>query len=277
MSVEEYADLESRLGARLEKVNGVWWRRVRPFFYRPLIAYQAINPAVCRPPLQSLLGGYQHVVPSDCEANSTIGSLMFTEAQEYSLDSLDSDHRRQVRTALKRFEVRNLTDRQAFKERAYPLYLSFLKRTNYRYLAGRARKTIFERWADLLFDLPAILKLGVFAGNELSAVSVSFLVEDTVIYATFFARSEAMNYHVSSLMLHTVRQSAAVRGDVRQVFVGMCKTGKNRSVDQFYLQRGCSVQHLPARLKINPFAKLLLRTFKPGLLQQLVGSPPRDS
>jgi hypothetical protein len=40
MTVEEFARFRRSLGERVIPANGVFWRQVRPLFYRPLLPYQ---------------------------------------------------------------------------------------------------------------------------------------------------------------------------------------------------------------------------------------------
>src|SRR6476620_3635557 len=93
MSANEYAALETALGANLVRTGGVWWRQVRPFFYRPLLPFCELSPDGCDLPFWSLVGGFQHIVPQESHSNSRVGLLMFEEPRSYSLEGLSQNSR----------------------------------------------------------------------------------------------------------------------------------------------------------------------------------------
>jgi hypothetical protein len=187
--------------------------------------------------------------------------LIFPDAGNYSLHTLRPKLRYQVRWAMKRFIVRPLTDRAEFKKKAFPVYKSFYARTKYRYLATRTRQTNFDKWADAVFDHGASLVLGAFRGVELSAISIAHAVEDTLMHSTVFSVGEALRDHVSSLLLHAVRQAASQDGGITQVYAGTPKPAGNHGIDEFLIRRGCRVMTKPACMRLNPTSSLVLRCF----------------
>src|SRR4051794_26511992 len=83
MQLAEYAHVLSLQGAPIRPVGGVFWRRVRPLFYRPVLLYKPLLPPAGDAPTP-ILGGYQHVVGSPEEANSNIAFRVYT-ARPYVL------------------------------------------------------------------------------------------------------------------------------------------------------------------------------------------------
>lgn len=51
MSIDEFAELEKACGSTVLNVGGVWWRRVRPFLYRPLNPFTSASCEAIRPHL----------------------------------------------------------------------------------------------------------------------------------------------------------------------------------------------------------------------------------
>lgn len=272
MSADQYAHSLRTVGERLTDRDGIWWREVRPFFFRPLLPYTEVPGVLKAPNSRAKLGGYQYAVPEPAAANSVMALLIFPGAGSYSLDQLNSDRRRGVRTAAKHFEVRPFADPHQFSVLAHPVYVSFYQRTHYRVYSARLDPGHFRQWANAIFSEPGSTVLGAFQGDSLAAVNISRVVGDTLHYSTFFATEDAMKRQVSSLMLHTVRALAAESGDIRQIFAGMRKSGRAESVDTFYLHRGCSLEAKPARLCLNPMVRLGLRVVQPHLLNRLTGS-----
>ena len=239
MSVAEFAGFERKQGQRIIEVKGVFWKRVRPFLYRPLLPFLEYVPHSVSAPWTAVFGGCQHAVPPRGESNSLLNLLLFEDAGAYSLDGLDYNRKRQVRLAAKRLIIRPIEDLGELVEQGHRVYVSFHDRTGYAYKAERRRREYFARWAESLFHNPKLLVLGGYRNGELEAVCVSQRVENTVLYSTFFCKDESLRLNVSDLMLHTVRQAAAECGQVSGIFAGMYKGGTG--LDDFYLLRGASL------------------------------------
>jgi hypothetical protein len=269
-NVAEYAAFEEALGQRTAIRNNVHWLQVRRFFYRPISPFQTFLPNSVSPPATSFVGGFQHAVSSTEQSNSFLNLLVFENAATYSAGAMDYNRRRQIKLASREFEMRRITDATEFKENAYDVYLSFLNRTGYQHGVQRQDHNCFRRWSENLFQLPSVAIVGGFRKGTLGAVSLSFVIEETLFYATFFCDTASMQLHVADLMLHFVREEAAKQG-LKRIFVGMPKYRGRTSVDQFYFTRGCTVLKLPAFLHINPLAKLFLSSCMPRQFRQLHG------
>jgi hypothetical protein len=269
MTIEEFAAFEGIFGQRIIAVNGTYWGQVRPLFYRPMLPYQEYQPGLVIPPSLSLLGGFQHAVPPEETSNSCLNLLMFEDAKAYSLDCLDYNRKRQTRLAAKQFVIQPITDINEFKQKAYPVYLSFYERTRYQYGSQRREEPCFSRWADALFRISNLVILGGYRNGELGGVSVSLLIEDTLCYATFFCNTASLRLGLSDLMLHFVREAVAEGQCAKQIFAGLYKGGKG--LDDFYLLRGCKLVRKPALLHINPLAAFFLKRFLPEQYARLRG------
>jgi hypothetical protein len=260
MSVDEYASLEAALGATLVKAGNIWWRKVRPFFYRPLLLHRELAIDHLTYPRSRWLGGVQHAVPAGVPTNSRIQLLQFDNPREYSPESLNPTSRRHLRRAMKSFAVRPIPDIEEFIASAHGVYLSFFERTRYGYKSERTDPASFAQWARTLYRFPKAQVRGAYRGAELVSVSVSYLVEEVAFTATFFSRSEALAEHVSELMLHEIRERAAASGSVELIFAAAA--GMERGLDEFYLRRGARLVDRPAHLEMSPLALFLLKHFK---------------
>jgi len=129
MSADEHGFMQLAFGAKAFKRGGVWWRQVRPFFYRPLHPYRELPPETLAFPFGALIGGAQHVVPEEAKANSHLNLLLFEDLRDYSLERLTKNKRYQIRRATITFSVSRITDVDQFIAEAYPVYLSFYERT----------------------------------------------------------------------------------------------------------------------------------------------------
>lgn len=269
ITAEEFAGFERILGQQIILSEGTHWSRVRPLFYRPMLLLREYQVGSIKAPPLALLGGFQHAVPPGEKANSSLHCLLFENADAYTIDHLDYNRRRQVKMAAKKFAIRPVADVNEFKQKVYPIYLSFYERTGYRYGSQRRNQAFFSRWSDALFQVPGAIILGGYNGRGLRGISVSFLLEDTVCYEMFFCDTESLRMGLPDLMLHAVREAVAGEKCARQIFAGLYKGGKG--VDDFYLLRGCHVVGKPAFLHVNPVAALFLKCFQRRQYNRLLG------
>jgi hypothetical protein len=260
MSIDEYAALETAMGAKLVKTGNMWWREVRPFFYRPLLPYRALHADKRQYPALSRVGGVQHLVPEGAHANSGIDLLLFESPRTYSLGGLKEGSRYHIRRAMRTFSVRPIVHLEEFISKGHGVYVSFYERTRYSYKKERTDPQRFAAWARELFRFPKVRILGAFQGEELASVSVSYVVEGVLFTATFFSSSSALGEYVSDLMLHTIRENAAACEGVTLIFASTA--GMERGLDDFYLRRGAKLVNRPALLKMNPLLLFLIKRFK---------------
>ena len=167
MSADEYAAMQLAFGGKLIESGGVWWRQVRPLFYRPLLVYRELHPETLRYPSGSLVGGAQHAVPEGVRANSSLNLLLFEDPGNYSLEGLTRNKRYQLRWATRTCAVRRITDVDNLIAEAHPVYLSFYERTKYGYKQERTDEQHFAAWARTLFSFPKVLVLGAYRQEEL--------------------------------------------------------------------------------------------------------------
>jgi len=278
MTIEEFASFERRQGERIHQINGIYWRRVRPLFYRPLLPYQEYPPPSVSSPLAAFFGGFQHAVSPHEGTNSFLNLLIFENPKAYCLGDLDRHERREIKRAADDFTVSLVTDVNEFKVQAYRVYLSFYERTKYEYKSERRDAGNFSKWADSLFQNPKVIVLGAYKKNrELGAIGVWHLVEDTLVYSTFFCETESLKMHATGFMLHKVQEAAAGCQAIKQIFIGNYKYTAVKGVDDFYLARGCKLVRKTAFLHINPLTAFFLKRFLPEQYARLRGDAIKDA
>jgi len=275
MPDSEFAKAVGLLGPKILRVGDTFWSEVRPCFYRPLLLLREYSKDSLKPPMRAKLGGMQYAVSDLCSANSFLNILIFSDTQRYTIASLDKNRRRQVKLAAQEFEVRRIADQEHFIRDAHPVYLSFQERTRYKVGEKRKDPAYFAWWARAIFSLPHVLVLGGYRDGRLGGVSLSYLIDDSVYYATFFCDDASLESYLSDLMLHTVRLAAAQDPSIRRVYVGMYKGIKG--LDDFYTHRGARLFRQPARLEINPVVDLLLKRSMPRQYAQLRGQLPEEN
>lgn len=274
MTIDEYADFEIAGGATVTRVDGIWWKAVRPFFYQPLFPFQEIVPNRKKPPLGAMFGGFQHLVPSDGMANSCRNFFIWDDVRNYSIETLTANRRKATKKGLRYFSIQELTDRDEFIAAGYPVYRSFYERTKYDYKKERTGRDYFTRWAQTLYRFPKLKIIGAYRDRELAAIDISYLVENVLIEATFFSKTEHLKDHVVDVMAHAVREKAASCPRIAVLFKGF--VSGHKGVDESKLIRGCTILSKPAYYRLNPAAHYVLTTFMKNSYEKLLGSRNRD-
>lgn len=269
MSLDEFAAYEADNGGRLYRDDGIWWQEVRPYFWRPLFPFRRIAVDAVRLPLRRRLLGYQHLVGDERLANSRMNFMMIDELGDYSLGCLSAKVRWYVKDAARRSDVRAIADPVEFARTAYPVYLSFYRRTLYGWRKDRTDKAVFQKWAAMLYRHPKLRILGCYAQGILNTVMISYFVENVIFYATLFCTDEALTLHTSDLMLHKVREMAVRCPGAQYIYMGA--PGARRGVDAFKLKRKCRMLSEPARFKLNPPALFVVRRLLPDHYRRLRG------
>jgi len=268
MSIDEFAEHQRASGMKVRKLGGVWWAEVRPFFFRPVFPFTALDPEAVRYPYSSWIGGVLHAVGPGVVPNSRMNLFVYDDLKNYSLSVLGDKHRNITRKGIKNFTARRITDSAEFIRDAYEVYLSFYERTRYRYKSERLIKSNFVSWAQALFSSSKVFVLGAYRNNRLAAVDISYHVENIIYDDVFFSDSESLSFKVTDFMLHTLREYAAASG-AQYLYRGL-PTGKP-SLDASKLTRGVRVLELPACCRLNPFALFAVRLIMKESYNKLMG------
>lgn len=143
-------------------------------------------------------------------------------------------------------------------DEAYDVYVSFYRRTKYNYLKERVNNKYFAAWATNILKYPQTVIIGAYHHNKLSAVSISYLIEEEIFYAPFFSDVGGYKMHVGDFMIHIVREAASLP-DAKYIFMGMV-TG-HKSLDGSKLMKGYKLVKMPAYYRINPMVLVIAKTF----------------
>ena len=278
MSQAEYAAVERGLGLKLVERDGVFWRQVRPFFFRPILLTHEFSATEIGRPFGGLTG-FQFALAEPAEANSQINFLMLDGLRDYSLERLGRRRKQLLRSASQLFQVRPLRDLRDFQEQGFRVYRSFYDRTRYSHGDDRKEKQKFHAWAEKVFSNPKVILLGGYGPDGLVGVSRSYLLGGTLVYDTLFCETEALKKNLGELMFHALRTLAAGDPRVAEIYVRNYQGGN--SLDQYYLMRGCKLVSKPARLVLPAGIGAAVKLFFPRqhakLAGQLTGPAPASA
>jgi len=258
MTVDELAAYQRACGVHVVKIGDTWWIEPRPFFFRTLFPLAEVSPEFRRYPLQHLVGGVLHLVPAGVAGNTSMKLFLYDELADYAVDRMATKQKWVIKKSMENFCAKRITDLNEFVDTAFPIYQSFYDRTKYSYKKERSQKEIFAAWAKTLFDFPKIMVTGAYHQDRLSAVDISYQVENLIIDDVFFSDTQSQGLRVTDFTVHTLRVAAA-SSTARYLFRGF-PCGK-RTLDESKIRRGCKIYRIPAYSKVNPVAMLVGKVF----------------
>jgi hypothetical protein len=272
MSEEEFAAVEEDSGNTVILRNGVWWRKVRPFFFRPLLPFKPCRPEA----LKGAFGpftGTQHAVDPGQPFNSHFNILIWDRLQEYSLAAVSQHTRSKVRKAMENGVALNrVTDAGPFVREAFPVYQSFVSRTRYAFLSERRERADFEAWAGKLLSHPKLMILAAVHGERLVSFYISCRVGDWVVLKAAINSEASLGLHAPDLAIHNYREQASRIPEIR--FLADSFFQEHDGVNTFKIRRGARVAAFPAMLRIPGAAGAFLKTFRKPDYRQLLGFGP---
>lgn len=270
MSIDEYAEYEKQNGTHLIKAGNIWWRKVRPLFYRPLFPFQKLNREEAYQ-LNALRLGFQYAVADTAQANSYLKFMVYPNVQNYGLDTLSRKRRYYIKKAIKVLEVRTIDDCRIFIERGYQIYKEFYNRTRYNFRKDRLKQNKFEEWSNNVLSNKKIKVHGIYNKNNIMvAIHISFLVNNILFNSTFFACEEGLNKGATDIIDHIIREDASKQGNIDLIYDGPYK-GKS-SIDQAKLIRGDVVHSIPAYLAMNSLILKLVKHLSKSLYQKILNN-----
>ena len=272
MNIDAYAQLEQQTGIRLIKKGEIWWREVRPFFYRPLFpfgAYPVKETARLFPFWQMA----QFPVAEKSQANSQLNMIVFDDIQSYSIGVLHKDRRRDIRKAIHNgVTIHQIREPEPFITQAYPVYLSFYGRTHYGYQKNRNEQKSFENWIRSLIAFDDVYLLGAYLNEELIAMLVYCIVDRILVGKSLINSEKSIRSRTPDLLIHYTREEIAKKANVDLVFTGMVV--REPGINHFKLWRGAKILSLPSYLKMPIMAKPVLQTLKKAEYDFLIGELP---
>jgi hypothetical protein len=268
MSGERYAALELLSGVRIIKQGDVFWRRVRPFFYRPLFPFCRYDRTSIGKSFRKLVA-CQYAIWEGQSNNSFLNLIIYEDIRSYDGEKLHRGPAKNLSFAIEHgLRVQRLFDERDFCVQGYQAYLSFYERTKYRFANHRTDRKGFEHWARTLFRFPEVVVLGAFLGSTLVGFGVACAVEGAVIIKSAVHSDLGLQLRSPDLLLHLWRLAARNDSGVDMIYDSAMTTP---GIDEFKRRRGAVVVALPAHLQASPFMLRAIRCFNRTRYEHLLG------
>lgn len=274
MSIEEYAEFEEAMGAKIEKKGDVCWCQIRPYFYRPLFPFIELLPDATKG-LFSRFSAVQHPVAPTQPHNSYMNVLVYEQPQSYEESNVRASFRRRIRKAARNTEVHPIKNVDILIEEGYHVYLSFYRRTGYSFRKDRADARVFADWARLLFRFPKVMVWGSYSESGLVGIWINCLVEDVLFLVSGLDSPEGIKIRSPELMLHTIRTNASRQSNIQRIYTGMWSS--KQSLNDFKIERGARVLALPAHLHLHPVLLSAIGLVRKDAYERLKGMDEKQT
>lgn len=280
MTVEEFCEQEIRLGLRIHRNDGVWWRERAPFYYRPAYEFQEVVPDSATPSPRRALAGYVHVVPGGHHANAARSVMALDrrgDAAPYTISELTSRNtRNHIRRGLKECEIRRIDDLRAIIQELQAINIATRRRTGVG-LPEEYYVTSFNTWKRnmlALFDLPGREWWGAYQDGRLIAYIHAYLVGDVMTLNAAKSLTEALRFHPNDALVYSATEAWLNALKCRRIVYGDFAT-QDPALNHFKKGFGYARLDIPAYEYLTPPGKLfaLLRR---GRLHHS-GWPPEHS
>jgi len=224
----EYVQQQMSLGHKIHEHDGVWWDEVLPFYCKPAFDFRAFDPGTARPRRGRSLLGYSHQVATSTKGNR---SLIFMELgganlRRFSLTTVKSVKRNQIRKGLKTCEIRLIRDLEESLERIRQINIS----QSARQAKGHGAETPVRRFTDEAEAWRAqVRREGALAGREwwgsfvegsLAAYMVTYQVDDVRIIEKVRSHSDCLKFCPVDALYYTVLEAASRNAECQRVISG---------------------------------------------------------
>lgn len=224
----EYARQEQALGASLHLNQGVWWRRVFPFYTKPAFEFRQVAPGSARPAWHRSFAGYSHQVATAAESNRSLEYMILEgePLETFGMPKLDSKKRNQVRKGLKSCRIGLIDDlskhREAMLQINITQSLRQMKSGEFYVPVTHYTKGEEAWWQRMVkhFGLPGRDWWGAFLEDRLIAYIFTEAVDSVLFVRAVKTHTDFFNLCPSDALHFTVLENAAKSGQIKRVIHG---------------------------------------------------------
>ncbi len=224
MTHEEYINEQVNIGYNIHQHDGVWWLKVSPFFCKPVNPLQVIEPGKAKPYFLKSFLGYSHLVSDNVPSNKNWSVLMLNKdkLEDFSIKSLSSSKRAQVRKGLRLTEVKIIEDIESVMDDMKGICISMSMRTGYgkpaNYFADH-----YEEWKASLIKQCTISskeRWGSFYNGSLIAFMNIEQIDHTVIVTNAQSHTEHLDKCPNDALIFSIMEHCKTLGNCQNIIFG---------------------------------------------------------
>lgn len=186
MTSREFIEQQIAAGYKVHYNKGVWWQRIAPFFYKPVVHFQKIMPGESSPKFSKAFLGFNHLVTDKKFANQSWPVMVLNEKKlkEYTIYSLPTPKRARIRKGLKMTEIKRIENIESVIEDLKNICISTRMRIEHGRPVHYYKTEEWRSWITKEFSLPKREWWGAYYQNSLIAYIYAVPIDETMfIYA----------------------------------------------------------------------------------------------
>jgi hypothetical protein len=268
MTVEQIVQAETKVESEFHFASGVWWRKVKPFFYVPADMMMRISPAAAVPKPWLALGGYYHLVPYGEGTNGAVVANEISNLEDYSLDSVKKKKKTRIQRALATLRIQRVTDLQDLLNDGYRIYRDWDSRTP-DVRVRRSDSERFKEWITLSLAHPHLVILGAYCEDRLIAFLMARAAGGTANIEKSFSLSEFNHQSPMTALTYAYVKICANSPGVHRAWSGL--RSMKESLEQYKAELGFQHVSYPAFIHLRPPIRPLVRWLMPVEYNRLMG------
>ncbi|MDM9385224.1 hypothetical protein QUB80_31720 [Chlorogloeopsis sp. ULAP01] len=272
MTEEEFANWQIEQGKQVIYHQGCYWHQSITGFYEPLhwLARLSAEQATC--PV-SFSWGFRAALynKNATAANGSIPVHLLSNLQNYGLHILSANRRKHLRQCQKKVNIFQLTCPNLLQEQGYEVVLSAAKRTEY--LQAPSKTEYLTRLTNYIDTKRRLILVGLI-GDKLGGYISGYAVSGTAYFEHLYISTEAITTNINLGLIFEFVQ-ACQRSDTIHELVNGLHSPEDEKLCIFKDGIGFSVEHIPARVQINPIIAQVIRWRYPHKYYRLTGRKER--
>ncbi len=267
MTVEQLVQAENKVESEFHLSSGVWWRKVKPFFYMPADMMMRIPPATAVPKPWLALGGYYHLVPYGETTNGAVVANEISDLESYSLNSLKKKKTR-IQRALAAFRIQRVTNLQDLLTDGYRVYMDWDSRTA-DVRVRRSDSGAYREWITRSLAHPHLLILGAYHNERLVAFLMARAAGGTANIEKSFTLSEFNQQAPMTALKYAYVKICANSPGVHRAWSGL--RSMKESLERYKAELGFQHVSYPAFIHLRPAIRPFVRWLMPVEYNRLMG------
>lgn len=275
-SVEERVAADRQFGDRFHFSGGIWWRRVKQFFYLPVSYLLPLRPWESVPSPWVALGGYYHVVPKGAPSNGSIVTNEIPDHLFFGLATIKNRKNgsrkvREIERGLALLSIRRVSALDDLLHDGARLFHGWEQRTVDAW-SKEITAANFAQWAERVFHHPHNLLLGAYFENRLVAFALINSTDGVANLVNTFGDHSLHKSH--QLSPSTVLNYAYVRICAHSPGVHKVTNGLRSlkdSLERYKAELGYRHVTYPAFICLRRAVRPLVRWLMPVQYRRLMG------
>lgn len=276
MTEEEFAKYSRHKGNHVVHHRGRYWEETFPGLYQPVHLLARLSAEqVTRPSL--LCWGFRAALSEDdvAAANGSIPVHLLSNVEDYSLETLASKRRNQLRKCCKLVKIVQVIGPALLQEQGYEVLVSSLQRTNNPYRKMPSREDYLAEIADWNTHKNELIIAGLI-GDKLGGYLTGYAVDGIGYMESVDLLTEALATNISTGLYFEFVQACRRSGKIREI-VNSPHMPEDPALGNFKEGMGFPVKHIPTKVRMNPIIEKYIRYRRPRGYYRLTGYIDNDN